>query len=294
MSDLDRLPPSPPLCLSRGTECIGCPFTQQGCGYLEHGMAYVSALAIKDAANEALLHEREDGREAREDQVIYGFLTKYGVKSLIRTDEAFRKELLEGYWGIVYGDARGLKRVNDDYGLEVIGNKYLRQCGNRLITEAGIRTQDCSGYAPRKKDIGMRNTSADEMVILVRDVTATQLAEIARRQASRFSPQRAIEDSRSGAVPIIMSFSHLHRSEIDLPDDHDAISVFETMLQRADELHMNRKKTQYLEMYDIVRQNAPEYGIKPPEDERAIARLFLNICCPDYIENEYERLAALP
>lgn len=291
MSELERLPQTPPLCLSRGTECIGCPFANSHCEYLEQGIAYVSALAIKHAAKEKLLQEREDNREAREDQIIPGFLTKYGVKSLIRTDEAFRREFIEGNIGFTNGDVTGLKAANA-YGLEV-GNKVLRESGNRLIT-SGLRTRDCNGRTPRKKDIGMRNNQADELVAIIRDVSPDQLAEVAKRQMLRFSPQRAIVDSQAGVVPIMMSFSYLHRSEIDLPSYEDPIRVFDAMLKRVDELHVGQKKAQYAEMYELVQQKAPEAWQKPPEDERMIARAFYDTCCPNYAERELELLSNLP
>lgn len=291
MSDLERLPQTPPLCLSRGTECVGCPFANSHCEYLEQGTAYVSALAIKHAAEERLLEEREDNREAREDQVIPGFLTRYGVKSLIRTNEAFRNEFIEGNVGFAQGDVTGLKAANT-YGLE-IGDKVIRESGKRLIA-AGVRTRDCNGHQPRKKDIGMRNNQADELFAIIRDITPDQLIEVVRRQRLRFSPDRAMVDSAASEVPIIMSFSYVHRSEINLSKDEDPIRVFNAMVKRANELHVGQKKAQYAEMYQHVRQKAPELWQKPPEDERMIVRAFYDVCCPDYAERELELLSALP
>lgn len=291
-------PKEPPPCLSTGAECRKCPYLPD-CGYQEVGIIATSTAALLTETQTALQNEQVENRQYRYDDVVPGFLTWKGMQHLIRQDATFRRELQHGDWGALFCDVRGLKSTNDQYG-RPNGDNLLRLAGTRFIVEAGVRMQDREVLVnqrrvPNLKDIGIRDRSSDELMAIVRRVTIEEFNNaVLPRQYERFSPRRAVEDSKEGRVPTVLGCAGVHASELDpysLAYPYDALRA---AFELADTRQLQQKPAQYQEMFLLAAEaaRAQNVTLSEPGDERAKAGLFFKWCCPDYFANAAELLAA--
>jgi hypothetical protein len=136
------------------------------------------------------------------------------------------------------------------------------------------------------RDIGYRGNGADELVVLVRNVTPRQLREIAMRVEELFSVDRAIIDSANGKLPLVATVAHAHVDELNL-EYTKAVDIFQAVHASARERHENMKTEQYAEMWDMARRAARVKGmrLRKPSDPRLIYQAFMEHCCPEFAEN---------
>lgn len=251
--------------------------------------------------------DREENEANRFDDVIPFYYTGMGIRSLIRHDPLLARDLEMGNFGVVYGDIRGLKSINDKHGEEA-GNQLLRIAGHRIIHEAGIRTQqqDIGVDTRRNKfiksdyfSLGIRAAGSDELMLLVMDVNKEELTGVETRHRDTFSVSRAVTDSEiHSRVPVIISLSSVHASE--LPSEHttDAATMIFALRAEAAVRHMERKKEQYRQMAALLQADAAYHNetYTPPADDRLIVSRFMVRCCTTFeqdAEAMLQREAAL-
>lgn len=239
------------------------------------------------------------------DEVIPDFYGPGAFDVLVVQNPELVNEILELEWGILSGDLRGLKGVNDTHG-KWAGDALLCVAGQRMTM---LRTENIGppmGESERRRDpefdadIGFRPTGADELALMVRRILPATPPAYQTRAQARFSIEQAIEDDRAGKIPVIANFTTVHASEFremlpeELPTSKAeraklALTIFKAVYKLADQNSSVGKQQQYEQMWEMVRtrENLPR---RMPDDKRFISEKFLRYYCPNFWGNQREML----
>lgn len=301
-------PATPPDCLileseTFGQTCEACPLAP-ACGYLAVSQELVRTsnelTYMEQSANERRLDNMVEGNK---DELLPGFYNSKAIKAMIEKDPSLAQELLQGRAALVMIDVRGLHAVNEKYGNDS-GDEHLVDSAERLSNsaegvrmrlkapkhahrrEAEIESEDQSSAERSfeiKPDIGIRVGKADEMYVLLRDITPDDLPKVVKRLEKIFSVNQAIRDARKGRRPIPATVSSAHCAEIPLNEDYTADDVFDLTFKAVKQRHDSLKPGQYAAMWQKVCDKTDRPDRHVPQDARMIYDEFIIHCCNDFV-----------
>jgi GGDEF domain-containing protein len=249
-----------------------------------------------NAAKRQLRKERQRVSERLKDRIIPDFLAPGGVEHRIDADPKFAKELVDGEWGAIMGDIRGVKDTNDLFGLPA-GDNLLYAAGKRMLQvrrRRGTRHPERRAD-PKLEDIGFREASSDELGIIVRKTSPEQTNAVLQRIVGLFSVEKAIRDDQAGELPILGTFLSVHASSVqdrirtETRTSYAARNTFYGVVGAAREQLHQLKNAQYDAMWGRVCEYCISESMPVPEkpaDPRAIATLFREHCLPNYNQNQ--------
>lgn len=299
-SETLRFLPPPPDCQLAGETfkiaCEGCPFAPE-CGYLALSQKLDTT---RKELEDSRLRRLEEKIEDNCDGLIPGFYNRRAVLFMLENDETLANELTERRCAIVMIDARGVHAVNERDGFEA-GDKLIVAAGTRLMQSSeGVRSglnplenaQAKNGghpaeVGPRAPDIGIRDGKADELYILIRDITPAELVGVVARVERSFSVDHSIEDAENGRLPIPATVSSMHCAELSrdlLSVGASAKSIFVSTYAAVRVRHDKLKAVQYAEMWDRVCDETNSPDRPTPLDTRMIYGEFVDYCCTGLTE----------
>lgn len=243
--------------------------------------------------------ERKRSERMAHDSVT-GFLTNKGLEAMIDFDESLQRDLLQDTWGIAWVDVRGLKYVNDEASEkagDVLLNLTATQISETLMLNTRARKMGPLNINEQRKDpevvdIQCRYTG-DEFLVLFRDITPYELAEVAEnRLQPLFSVAHAIVSTET---PVIASLSFAHSLEVDTQaatprEAFDAVLDLAQTKHHGEDGKSGLKKAQYDEMWQWLTDFAPSQRANldipdaRPSDDRKIVDTFYKIYRPDYLD----------
>jgi GGDEF domain-containing protein len=210
------------------------------------------------------------------DGLVPGFKTEEGVTELIKYDEELRAKLITGRTAVIHIDARGIKALNET-DLDC-GDEMLLLTAKRVI-ETLLRNGD------------LISRKGDDFSIILHDVSIAEMGAIVERLKDALSVDRALEDTREGALPVIASVSGVHADEFehgDLTDTDELLAFVKVMRAVASGRNVEPKKAQYAQMWELAGGDPNQL----PGDDRRIADKFYETFCPDFIDNIAKLVAA--
>jgi GGDEF domain-containing protein len=297
--------PIPEQCLETGEQCAPCPYILDDsqaavCGYLRIGAE--------------ARRSRELLEEAGYDSLIPEFRTPLGVRLMIGRDPEFAAQLLAGTVCVYVVDLRGVKALNDSLGDDQ-GDRLMVHAGARMLALRRHRFDEVGPGGENREtidhllDFCTRSSKADELVIIKPrmpdEVAARKVAK--ERIAPMFSIDRAIEDSRTGGIPIVghVGYAYAASADLSLPDYAEmsirqraemATDVYDATLSRAKAYLHDRKDRQYDSMRAKIAECYAAQGqdldtITLPRDKRMIVEKFWEVCCPEFTQDAVPRLS---